>query len=430
MSKNWKDKGWNNMASILDEAMPVRRTPLFPPFPVQLRIATLVLLIAGSAYWGYNLVSQEPDQSEISAFRFNTNKDLTTAEPDIKVLKSTELSASKMETTFEPKLFTKRTNNSSSAFFTSNTVGSDIQQPLQSGIDKNISLADILQVSDDEAVEQDITISPAAPDLEDSKFSEVSVINSANQVNASVEPQPHSISDETVRTEIKTDQSELLQAEASPIVKPKLNTSFSIGASAGNYTFSDPTLYGQLQFNMHIPISQSLNVTVLAATGKGLLYQNTEVLLAEYNNNPSDGTVLGAEAPDDDLSAYLDVKSVSNALIGTQVQWQISNKWTFAIGATAAYLFNIQHQAIQSTSLVPVGQSPQQIYTPSEITEKFAHWNEWDLRMNTSIQYHLTGNWSMSMSYNRGFANLLKHPISSDHNIQMNSLTLGLNYRF
>jgi hypothetical protein len=430
MSKNWKEKGWINMASILDESMPVRRAPLFPPFPVQLRIATLVLLIAGSAYWGFSLVSNEPDQTELSAFNFTTNKDLTTVGQDIKVLKSTELSASKMETTFEPKLFAKRANNSSSASFISNTVGNDIQQHLQSSIDQNISLADILQVSDDEALGQDISISPTEPDSEDSKTSEVSAIYSANQVNASIEPQPQSIGDETVTTEIKSDQSELVQAEASPIVNPKLNTSFSIGASAGNFTFSDPTLYGQLQFNMHIPISKSLNITVLAGAGKGLLYQNTEVLLAEYSNNSSDGSVLSAEAPGDDLSAYLDVKSVSNALIGTQIQWQISNKWSFAIGATAAYLFNIQHQAIQSTSLVPEGQSPQQIFTPSEITEKFAHWNEWDLRMNASIQYHMTGNWSLVMSYNRGFANLLKHPLSSEHNIQMNSLSLGLNYKF
>src|SRR5690606_19313918 len=131
------------------------------------------------------------------------------------------------------------------------------------------------------------------------------------------------------------------------------------------------------------------------AAGKGLLYQNSEVLLAEYSKNPNDGSVLGAEAPGDDLTAYVDVKSLTNVLLGTQIQWQISNNWSLAAGAGAAYLFDIQHQAIQSTSLVPQGQSPQQIFTPSEITEKFAHWNQWDLRINASLQFHMTTNWSL-----------------------------------
>lgn len=413
------------MESILDEAMPVRRRPLIPPFPVQLKVGALALLIIGSAYFGFHLLNSNQTLIVLDTFDFQQHEDGNFIIPEAQQLKTPTQSAAGSKvaavTLLQPKKDLSKAQNTTA----SSNSQRNISQPLFPVVAIVETSNDNLQTSNESVNFQAQTHAPAIPESEIPVSDEIIV---ADQMNTSNEiPSSEIISNSE---EIALAQDQLENSESLPIVHPKLNSYFSLGASAGNYTFSGATLYGQLQFNWHVPISNSFNLTVLTAAGKGLLYQNTEVLLSEYSNNATDGTILGSEAPSDDLSAFVDVKSVSNVLLGTQVQWNISNNWTLGMGVNAAYLLNIQHQAIQSTSLLPEGQEPQQIFTPSEISEKFAHWNNLDFRLNASLQYHMTGKWSMVLAYNRGFTNLLKHPFSAEHIIQMNSLSLGLNYRF
>ena len=428
MNKSWKDKGWNNMESILDEAMPVQRRPLLPPFPFPLRIASLVLLIVGSAFWGLNLIQSGSDLNSLDAFDLKSTPLISSVQSPKAILNTTIQTSSNNKAAIAAKPLVEKAGNFASTSVSSNTVDSKMKHSAATEITENLNVVAEVQGSEEPVA---IQVIPVASSNEEgiSNESRISQLTeSASTIQAENEFQSIEVMSVHVVEEEAT--TELQSLEVTPIVKSTLYPSFSIGASAGNYTFSGPTLYGQLQLNLHIPLSKSINLTLLAGAGKGILYQNTEVFLAEFSNNQTDGSILSSEAPDDDLSAYLDIESVSNALIGTQIQWQFCNKWSLALGASAAYLFNIQHKALQSTSLVPEGQAPQQIFTPSEITENFAHWNQWDLRMNASLQFHMTKNWSMAMSYNRGFSNLLKHPISTEYNIQMNSLTLGLNYKF
>ncbi len=413
------------MESILDEAMPVRRRPLLPPFPVQLKVGALALLIIGSAYFGFNLMKSDKTLIALDSFDFQKQKDGSLVIPENQQLTAQTQSAGGSEVVAVTLLQPKKDLSKSQNATTSSNSQRNIAQPLFPIVAFASTSPDIAQTSNESVNSPAQTITIEIPE---SNIPESDIIFVADQIIASNEIHPSDINSNS--QEIASVQDQLENSESLPIVNPGLKSFFSLGASAGNYTFSGATLYGQLQFNWHIPISNSFNLTILTAAGKGLLYQNTEVLLSEYSNNDTDGTILGSEAPSDDLSAFVDVKSVSNVLMGTQMQWNISNKWTLGIGMNAAYLFNIQHQAIQSTSLLPEGQEPQQIFTPSEISEKFAHWNNWDFRLSASIQYHMTGKWSMAMAYNRGFTNLLKHPFSAEHNIQMNSLSLGLNYRF
>lgn len=431
MSKNWKQEGWNQMESLLDEAMPVQRRPLFPPIPVPLRIAALAFILTGSAYWAFHTMNSAESELTLNAIDFSAPKDFSAEIATGEAIKNPHASIQKKSTPASTPILNKHKILSNTYSKVSKTLVDVQKRSNLATIDNSAYRHQALfnaesMIAPDHSESNSIKSNIADNSNTDTSTSPaISAIAEKNESNAI-----ESFGNEAVSLELSAAHAENLQAESVSIFNPKLNPYLSIGASAGNYTFSGATLYGELQFKAHIPLSKSFNLSVLAGAGKGLLYQNTEVLLAEYSNNDSNGSNLGAEAPGDDLSAFVDLKSVTNVLGGAQIQWQFAGNWTFALGANATYLFNIQHQAIQSTSLVPQGQSPQQIFTPSEITERFVHWNHWDLRMNASIQYHMTGHWSMALSYNRGIMNLLKHPISGDHDVRMNSLSIGLNYRF